>query len=49
MAIKIEVQKGPIELNMPTYRTKKRAELNREDAEKAKMIVDGQKMVLHTC
>ena len=49
MATKVEVQKGPIVADHKSYRTKTRAELNREDAEKAKMIVDGRKMILHTC
>jgi hypothetical protein len=48
MSKKVPVQKGPIVVDMPTMKTMKRKEINREDAEKAKKLVDGQTLKLHT-
>ncbi len=48
MARKIEVQKGPIVADQKTMKTMNRAEINRQDAQEAKMRVDGQTLKLHT-
>lgn len=48
MSKKVPVQKGPIVADQVTMKTMKRAEINRQDAENAKKLVDGQTLKLHT-
>ena len=48
MGKKVEVQKGPIVAKQETMKTMTRAEINRQDAQEARMRVDGQTLKLHT-
>ena len=48
MACKIPTQKGPVVSNQKTMKTMKREEITRNDAENAKLRLDGQTLKLHT-
>lgn len=45
---KIEEQKGPIQLNKPTYKWGDQTERMRERGEQIRAVKDGQTMRLHT-
>lgn len=45
---KIEKQKGPIDCTMKTMKTLSRAEINRQDADNAKKLLDGQTLKFDT-
>lgn len=44
---KVEEQKGPIKVGLPTYRTQTRQEKVAEKVESNKMLRDGQTLKLH--
>lgn len=45
---KIAKQKGPVDCGMKTMKTLSRAEINRQDADNAKKLLDGQTLKLQT-
>jgi hypothetical protein len=48
MKNKVQIQKGPVVAEQKTMKTMTRAEINREDYENCKKIIDGQTLKLHT-